>query len=309
MKKRTRFTLTPGMRTRPSLADNTIPRTPEDRSAQVAEWLDLMEDAGIRTGTVLADVHAALDNEDALMQRARAARQLAADEARAAARRLAGDPTTAPRPAVAVEDYSTALGLAMASVWRAFTTADLAAIIGPGHDAAVRAITAAAEQIPPAVGDIEAAARAGVSAEWIKLERAIVGYEVVVWLWCNLHARHAIAPGAGVKTGRHRDYSTTEVLYADPPAASRAAEAANLAGLAHEWRVVHTVTAGRPTLARLTASGRAPVDLRTAAVFDLADELQARHRPGTRNGPRPPQEQVDKANPGRRRRQDSGTAA
>jgi len=292
MKKRTRFTLTPGMRTRPSLADNTIPRTPDDRSAQVAEWLDLMEATGIRTGTALADVHAALDNVDALMQRAHAARQLAADESRAAARRLAGDPTTAPRPAVAVEDYSTALGLAMASVWRAFTTADLAAIIGPAHDAAVTAITNAAKQIPPAVGDIEAAARAGVSAEWIELERAIVGYEVIVWLWCDLHAKHAIPPGAGVKTGRHRDYSTTEVLYADPAAASRASEAANLAGLAHEWRVVHTVTAGRPTLARLTASGRAPVDLRTAAVFNLADELQARHRPGTRPGPRPPSAQA-----------------
>lgn len=287
MKKRTTFSLTPGMRTRPSLADNVVPRDPEDRSEQVAEWVDLMEATGIRTGTALADVHAALDTVDALARRAHAARQLAADESRAAARRLAGDPTAAPRPAVAVEDYSTALGIAMVAVWAAFTRADLAGLIGPAHSAAATAITTTAEQIPPAVGDIESAARAGVSAEWIELERAISTYQTITWLWCNLHATHALAPGPGVGSGRHRVHGPLDVLYSDPAAAFRASAACNFAGLAHEWRVVHIVAAGKPTLGRLTPTPPAAGDPLSRAVFDLRDDLQAQHRPGTPSGPRP----------------------
>ena len=281
-------TLTPAQRRQPSIADDTIPRTPDDRSAAVEEWLELLHSAGIDTSVSLASTHDAIGRVEALARRAREARQVAASEARASAKRLASDPEAAPRTATAVEDYSAALGIAQTAVWGTFCAANLAAIIGPAHKASVTAILAIAAQIPPEVGDITAAARARCSDAWVDLEESIVEYEVLVWLWCNLAAQHAIASGPGVKSGRHRTHTPLDILYSEPAAAFRASAAANYAGLPHQWRVFHIVSAGKPVLGRLTATRPQPGDPLAKEVFDLADELRELHRPGTRPSPRPP---------------------
>lgn len=288
----TRFTLTEATRKRPSIADGSIPRLPEDRAAAVEEWLDLLRVIGVDTATALASTHDALNRVEALARRARDARKLEADAARAAAKRLASDPSAPPRSAVAIEDLAAALGIAQASVWGTFVASDLASIIGPAHKAAVKSITAIAERISPHVSDVSSAARARCSDSWIQLEQAVASYETIVWLWCNLHACHAIPPGPGVKSGRHRVHTPLDVLYSDPAAAFRASAACNFAGLAHLWRVVHIVAAGKPTLGSLTATQPAAGDPHSRAIFDLADDLRAEHRPGTPPGPRPPSAQA-----------------